>query len=427
MFFSQLPKKAAGFAAAFKRRIKGAENFSHQRVVEWVTLLFSPAKKNCTSVAAQHATANSQALNHFLTDSAFDFWELQREIASQTFHNLKRASGKQPVSLVIDESSFLKKGIHSCGVARQYAGCSGKTDNCQVGVYAALTNGTHHGLVRTRLYLPQEWVQDPDRMRKARVPEYAQTLETKIEICKEMVFNLRSQGIAFEWVNFDSFYGRSREMLAEFDQEGICYVADIPCNSLVYEEKNGIPLQVNEWGTKWKYEPITLRRVAGGDLKTEAAMKRVWVKSDKASQLWHRAWLLIRKDSQGKMHYLLSNYKGNSLLKLAQMHGRRYWIEKAFREAKDSLGMDQYQIRTYPGWHRWMSLIMLAMLFVVSQALLPDPIRKRITFEAAVKFAQLFTYGKAELFEKQLLQWYADHPDKWIALLGIECQINLTK
>lgn len=427
LFFSQLPKKAADFAAAFKRQFKCATNSAHNCAYDWLLLIFSPGKKNCTSAAGFHPSAHSQALNHFLTDSTFDFWDWQYEMGKVAFQRLKGNCGNQAISLVIDESSFLKKGSYSCGVARQYAGTVGKVDNCQVGVFAALTNGAHHCLVQSRLHLPSEWIDNEERLDKARVPEYARTYASKIEICKEMVFNIKGQGIHFEWVNFDSFYGRDQKMLAEFNQAGICFVADIPSNTLVLERKEGTQQRVDEMASHWQLQDLTLRRVAGGDLKTQAVMKKVWIKSGGATPTWISLWLLVRKDAQGKMHYVLSNYKGNNLQKLAQMHGRRYWIEKSFREAKDSLGMDQYQIRTYPGWHRWMGLIMMAMLFILTQALLPDPVHKRLTFEAVVKFKMLFLFGPIQLFEKQLFQWYVDHPDKWIALNQKLKKPNLTK
>lgn len=427
LFFSELSSEATRFAEAFNQQFKSATKSLEHIAKDWLVLLFSPGKKNCTSVSGFDQEVNSQALNHFLSDSTFDFWEWQQQIAKQIFKHLSKGRKKQPVSLIIDESSFLKKGNHSCGVIRQYAGTSGKVDNCQVGVFAALTNGIHHGLVQSKLYLPSDWTKDQKRMEKAHVPEYAQNYESKIEMCKEMVFNLRGQGVEFEWVNYDSFYGRDREMMVEFEKEGICFVADVPRNTMVYENINGEAQKVEEWAKTWTFRKITLRQVASGSLQTEAAMKKVWVKTDNQQHEWMSVWLLMRKDSQGKMHYALSNYKGNKLINLAQMHARRYWIEKSFREAKDSLGMDQYQIRSYPGWHRWMSLIMMAMLFIISQALIPDPDCKKLTFEATVKFAMLFLFGNPKLFEKQLFQWYLDNPHKMKLLEENFNEPNLTK
>ena len=334
--------------------------------------------------------SDEQALQHFLSNSPWN----EREVIDQVAWDLNKVLGNAKDSaLYIDESAFKKQGKKSVGVARQWNGRLGKVDNSQVGVFAALGQGDRVGIVDARLYLPQEWIDDPQRCRDAQVPKNEIVAKSKIDLALEMVRRARSLGLQFKWVGLDGFYGQSGDLLRSLDKDGEIFVADVHNDQRIYldDPKPYLPerqstkgrhptrfqsdasdLSVSKWAKQQPESAWTrhnLRDSSKGNLLVEALHRRVWLWDKKESQAhcWH---LIVRRevDSPQTIKYSLSNATpSTNELKLSRMQGQRYWIERAFQDAKSNAGMAHYQARNWHSWHRHMALVMMAMLFMVEE------------------------------------------------------------
>jgi SRSO17 transposase len=330
---------------------------------------------------------NDQAYQHFMSQSPWDYRAVLDQIAS----DVDAAIGDSEDSfLVIDESALAKKGKKSVGVARQWNGRLGKVDNCQVGVFAALGCGDEVSLINERLYLPQEWVDNPRRCDQARIPEDERVFRTKGQLALEMVRDARYQGLRYRWVGIDGGYGKEGWLLRALDREGETWVADVHCDQTVYLEdpKPVVPerrspkgkapsrlvaqtpsVRVDKWAaaqpeSDWKR--VIVRESTKGTLAVEVLHRRVWLwdGEEAAAHCWH---LIVRREiaSPREIKYSLSNAAGGTTTeRLAYQQAQRYWVEQALRNAKSEAGLGDYQLRLWQGWHHHMAMVMLAMLFM---------------------------------------------------------------
>jgi SRSO17 transposase len=171
-----------------------------------------------------------QAMQHMLTEGCVDWQGFGTQLAMETDALL---GGSKSV-LIFDESAFDKKGDSSAGVARQWNGCLGKVDNCQVGVFAALCRGDMASLIDTRLYLPEAWANDPDRCTKASIPEKAQCYQSKTTLALAMLETAIQRGIRFGYVGIDGGYGKEAAFLRAVDRLDCRFVADVHCDQTIY-------------------------------------------------------------------------------------------------------------------------------------------------------------------------------------------------
>ena len=171
-----------------------------------------------------------QAMQHMLTEGAVDWNGFAEQIALETDALL----GSSDSVLIFDESGFAKKGQASAGVARQWNGRMGKVDNCQVGVFATLCRGEMASLIDTRLYLPENWTNDPKRCEKAAIPKQAQRFQSKSALALAMLKVALQRGIHFGYVGIDGGYGKEPAFLRGVDALGCCFVADVHCDQTVY-------------------------------------------------------------------------------------------------------------------------------------------------------------------------------------------------
>jgi SRSO17 transposase len=272
--------------------------------------------------------------------------------------------------LVIDETGFLKQGKASCGVGRQYTGSAGKITNCQIGVFAAYVSDQGHAFIDRRLYLPKAWAGDPARRQAAHVPE-AITFATKPQLALAMIERAIQAEVPFAWVAADSIYGVGEiEMALRRAYKG--YVlgvtgqhrfwscdANLDVAGTAAEIAKGIPDQ--DWlrlsagaGTKgprlydWAYLPLATLRADALDAALDQS-------------LWTRGLLVRRSLSDGALAYFTTWCPaGTPVETLVIVEGRRWAIEDAFETAKTELGLAHNESRSWHGWHRHVSLVMLA-------------------------------------------------------------------
>lgn len=334
--------------------------------------------------------SDEQSLQHFISNSPWNDGDVQDQIALEADELL---GGHEDSSLMIDESGFQKKGKKSVGVARQWNGRQGKVDNCQVGVFAALVSGDKVQPVDKRLYLPKEWTNDTKRCREAGIPPDKIVFKTKPALALEMVAEARKRGMRFKWVGADGFYGENSGFCAGLEDSGEVFMVDVHKNQPVYSEdprisipetkgKNGPkpkkpkasiqPIRVDTLAaqtpdTSWQI--IMLRPSTKGDIAFEIFHTQVWVWDGKEKQARKRH-LIVRRTiiSKSDYKYSLSNApEDTSVEKLARMQGQRYWIERTFEDGKSEVGMGDYQVRGWRGWHHHMTLVMMAMLFLLKE------------------------------------------------------------
>lgn len=272
--------------------------------------------------------------------------------------------------LVVDETGFLKQGKASCGVGRQYTGTAGKITNCQIGVFAAYVSDQGHAFIDRHLYLPKAWAGDPARRQTAHVPE-AITFATKPQLALAMIERAIQAEVPFAWVAADSIYGVGEiEMALRRAYKGYVlgvtgqhrfwsWDANLDVAGTAAEIAKGIPDQ--DWvrlsagaGTKgprlydWAYLPLATLRADALDAALDQS-------------LWTRGLLVRRSLSDGALAYFTTWCPaGTPVEKLVMVEGRRWAIEDAFETAKTELGLAHNESRSWHGWHRHVSLVMLA-------------------------------------------------------------------
>lgn len=326
---------------------------------------------------------DAQALHHFLTHSPWDARAVMNQVARDIDSLI---GGDQDSCLLLDETCFPKKGKKSVGVARQWMGRQGKTDNCQVAVFAALARGKSVSLIDAELYLPQAWIKTPERCTAAGVPLERQVLKTKPALALELVQRARRNGVRFSWIAADGGYGQDRALLRSLDDAGELFVIDVHRDQRVFLEapdqpgqeiaegqpSSAAPISVEQWASQQSaeaWEEVWVRHSSQGELRVQALRRSVWLLEGKDVQPRHWQLVVTREEAKPEtVKYSLSNAPAStSLQRLAYMQRQRYWVERAFQEAKNEAGLDEYQTRSWHAWHHHVALVMMALLFLLRE------------------------------------------------------------
>jgi len=355
--------------------------------------LMQASRKNMERMEEVVPDCRYQSLHHFVSESEWD----PRAVLDQVAREADRLLGNSGNSgLLIDETSFQKKGKESVGVERQWSGRLGKVENCQVAVFAALSQRAFSTLIDTRLYLPKPWIQKRARCREAGVPDSEIVLKSKADLAFEMVVAARQNGVRFHWVGVDGGYGKDPAFLRRLEDQGEVFVADVHKDQQIYPEdpapcvpekkgsrghKPTLPQaqsasqRVDAWASAQRpelWQKIVVRPGTKGEVRVEALHSRVWLWDGREpkARLWHV--LVIREISSPEtIKYVLSNAPAEtSLRRLVQMQRQRFWIERSFEDAKSESGLAGYQVRGWLAWHHHMALVMMAMLFMLEERLL---------------------------------------------------------
>jgi len=353
-------------------------------------LMQAGERKNMLHMAEVVPDSDNRNLQQFLTHSKWSAREVMDHVARETDELLGDST---EACLLIDESGFGKKGKKSVGVARQWLGRLGKVDNGQVAVYATLCNGERSALVDTRLYMPKEWIDDPQRCREAGVPAAEIRFRTKDQLAFEIIQHARSQGLKFGWVGADAGYGKSCEAFYNLTEMGETFFIDIPSAFSVYlsdpEPQLPVSKGVGRKPTHYKtgqksqgacsldglkktesWGAVRVRKTTRGHLKLRAWRRTVYV-WDKQRDHALRVTLLVSENLDGtERKYTLTNApQTQSLEQLVYAQRQRFWVERSFEDAKGRCGMADYQVQKWSAWHHHMALVMMAMLFMVEERL----------------------------------------------------------
>lgn len=353
-------------------------------------LMQAGSRKNMDRMAEVVPESKSRNLQQFLTHSKWSAHDVINQVACDVDELL---GDEQQTGLFIDESGFAKQGPMSVGVSRQWLGRLGKVDNGQVAVFGVLGKDRFAVPVDARLYLPKTWTEDPQRCDKAAIPESQRVFRTKDELGLEIVRHARENGLCFGWVGADGGYGKGPGFCMALDQMGEQFVVDVHSDFRVYldDPEPYIPKKRSKRGrpfTRYRtdaksYEVkelvellqisdqpvLKLRKTSRGPLRVRAVRVPVYVwdgVSCNAKRYFIVATRTLGKNPETKIS--LSNVAETTELKrLAWMQLQRYWIERAFEDGKSECGMADYQVRKWSAWHHHMALVMMAMLFMLSE------------------------------------------------------------
>ena len=347
-------------------------------------------RKSIEPIAISVEDGKVRAMQRFVSDA---FWDKQR-IMSKYRSMVSNDMGDQDGVLIFDETSFVKKGEDSVGVAKQYCGTIGKVENCQVGVFAAYASPHGYALVDKRLYIPEKWFSDAyaERRKKCKVPEDL-TFKTKPQLAVEILEDIKSDGqIPFRYVLADSVYGTSPDFIEAVEKTpGVRYFVSVPSDiqcwlkaPLTRKKKYRYRGKIKEKTLieSTEKKPITLEALAEnihnvfwyrrkvsegtkGPIEYEFTKREIVL--SKGGMPDKTVWLIIRRTLGGSPIYsfYLSNAMGSTRLPVfVWLSGLRWAIEQCFEETKTELGMDHYEVRKFSGWHHHMLTCMLAHFFL---------------------------------------------------------------
>jgi SRSO17 transposase len=333
--------------------------------------LLSPLERKSVEpiVIAQLGASDKaiRGMQQFLTDSTWDDAAILRRHWQEVVVDLDEDEGM----LIVDGSDFPKKGTHSVGVKRQYCGQVGKIANCQAGVFLAYASDHGTTLLDRRLYLPREWIEDAAfaaRRAKARIPP-AVTFQTKNELALAMVQAVvTSQTLRCRWFLADEAFGRDTGLLDAVADLDLWYMVEVPLDTNLWLPDATTAttphalfrsLPATAWSRQTIGDGTKGRRIA------DAVVQRVHAQRD--GKPGPEVWLILRIDPEtGEQKAFLSNAPATlTPTRLIAVSGMRWPIEQIFQVAKQHLGMGDYEVRSWPGWHHHMTLVILAHFFLV--------------------------------------------------------------
>ncbi len=358
------------------------------------------------SGAGEDAERRVRAVQQFVGEGAWD----DQAILAKHQKLVDASLGEDDGVLIIDGSDFAKQGTHSAGVARQWCGATGQKDNCQAGVFLGYASRKGYTLLDRRLYLPESWFGADHRVlwNKARIPEGTE-FQTKHELALTLVDEVvRERRVRARWVVCDEGFGDDVSLREGFGARGLWYLAEVPKDTKVWplvepdgqsrarpttwvrpqtpSRKGRVPTrarvhpdspakaELDEYADKVPEARWTRFRMlegAKGPLVCDFVAFRAVMAQGKLPG--PEGWVLIRRkvrgfgaDEEPKYKYYLSNAPETTPLEeLVRVCGMRWPIESAFEESKAELGLDEYELRFYQGWHHHMTLVLLAHHFLV--------------------------------------------------------------
>ena len=342
-------------------------------------LLSDLERKTCEPVAYREGRER-KPVQFFVGRGLWDDEKVMAELRRHVTEDLADPDGV----IVFDPTSFPKKGTHSVGVKRQWCGRLGKRENCQVGVFMAYATSKGHGPLDRRLFLPKDWAEDPARRKECRVPEEVEH-RTKWRIALDML-DAHGGDIPHGWIAGDSEFGRVAAFRKRLREGRGRYCLDVPCDTVVRDlearprrrrsrktRRRAVPFRrVDAWmagirPSRWKR--FKVRDGEKGPIEVEAVETRVRTKYEQRIGPEERLVAIRSVEEHPRVWYTLSNAPPDvPLAELVRVHAERHRIEQVFEEAKGETGLAHYEVRSWVGWHHHMTLSLLALSFVTTEA-----------------------------------------------------------
>jgi len=317
-------------------------------------LLGSVDRKNSWQLAEHLGHEKPFGIQRLLSRASWDADALRDELIRYASDQL----GSKDTVLIVDETGFLKKGTRSVGVQRQYSGTAGRIENCQLGVFLAFSTSRGHALIDRALYLPESWCNDRARCEQAGVPKGV-AFATKPQLAMTMIGHALGSGIQADFVLADEAYGNDSKFRRFLEGRGQAYVLAVASNQRLWvacEQKRVDQIAAEAPANTWFR--CSVADGSKGPRVYDWNAARFGVLTEQGQQ----HWLLIRRHLEtGELAYYLCcappEYDARDLARAA---GRRWGIEVCFECAKQQTGLDEYEVRTWTGWHRHITLSLLA-------------------------------------------------------------------
>jgi SRSO17 transposase len=327
-----------------------------RRVRAYLQGLLCPVeRKNGWQLAENAGDRTPDGVQDFLARMRWDADQVCDDLRAYVIAQL----GDAEAVLVLDETGFVKKGTKSVGVQRQYSGTAGRIENCQIGVFLGYASRHGHALIDRALYLPEVWSNDPARRRAAGVPADT-AFATKPQLGRHMLTRAFAADVPCRWVTGDSIYGTDYALRRSIEKSGRGYVL-----AVTRAQRLGFKT-VADWledvpSNGWQ------RLSAGEGAKGPRLYDWAWLPywSD-AESGWQKGLLIRRKlaHPEAFTFYLTLAPEGTGLSDLVRVAGTRWTIEASFEAAKGEVGLDHYEVRSWTGWHRHITLAMLAHAYL---------------------------------------------------------------
>jgi SRSO17 transposase len=334
---------------------------ARRRAQMYLRGLLSPVeRKNGWQLAEAVGDRTPYALQHLLGRADWDPDAVRDDLRAYVLERL----GDPGAVLVVDETGVVKKGTASAGVAKQYVGCVGKVENAQVGVFVAYASRQGVAFLDRALYLPQEWTDDPARCRQAGIPAGVR-FATKPELAQALLARARVAGVPAAWVTADSVYGDDRHLRMWLEAHEQPYVLAVSGKEYVNVEATWTQRRVSTLLKELRAVPADAwQRLSAGD-GAKGPRLYDWYRLPLVPPLQegYERWFLVRRslrDPDELQAYVAFAPAGTDLAMLVQVAGRRWTIEVAFEAAKGEVGLDQYEVRSWTGWYRHVTLALFA-------------------------------------------------------------------
>ena len=358
--------------------------------------------KNAEDIAT-FVDIERQVMQAFMGTAPWDHRPLIHVLVDEVADRLGEPDG----IIAFDPSSFPKRGTHSVGVKRQWCSHRGKVDNCQVGVFMGYVSHHDHALLDFRLSLPEEWARDEPRRQACHVPPEV-LYHTRHEQCVEMLDAWGNQ-VPHDWITGDDELGRHTRFRHDLRERGERYVLGVPCNTTMrdleallpeYQGRGRRPKALWQSVTQWRqcltadgWTHLTVRDGEQGPVEIEMVRRRVQTRIER-KRTGPEEWLVVTRqplsddrtlgpqasrdaadqDARYRYHYYLSptcvskrELEEPSLSELARVIKAGACIEACFKRGKSEVGMDEYQVRTWQGWHHHMALSLMAVWFLIGE------------------------------------------------------------
>jgi SRSO17 transposase len=424
-------------------------------------LLSHLPRKNAEDIATL-VEVERLVLQEFIGTAPWDYRPLVTVLVGQVVERLGEPDG----IIAFDPSSFPKRGTHSVGVKRQWCGHRGKVDNCQVGVYMGYVSRDDHALLDFRLSLPEEWTRDEQRRQACHVPPEVR-YQTRHDQCLEMLEEW-GEKVPHGWVTGDDELGRHTRFRGELRARGERYVLGVPCTTTMRDVEAPLPAYQGRgrrpkapWQsvTAWRqslaphsWTRLTVRDGEKGPVAIEMVKRRVQTRLER-KRTGPEEWLVVTRrpladesplepqawrdatdqDARYRYHYYLtptqtheSELEEPSLAELARVIKAGTCIEASFKRGKSEVGMDEYQVRTWEGWHHHMTLALIAVWFLIGethrgQQLTPALTLPQVRYGLSVLLLEVFCTPSIpyicrqvhrQLMRNELARFYHHHTRK---------------
>lgn len=335
-----------------------------QRALDYLKgLLGSVERKNGWQLAEYAGDATPDGVQRLLATYQWDADGVRDDLREYVVEHL----GDPEAVLVVDETGFLKQGNKSVGVQRQYSGTAGKVENCQIGVFLAYGSPLGRTFLDRELYLPQVWAEDWERRREAGVPGGV-AFRTKGQLARVMIARALSAGLPFGWVAGDTVYGNDRRLRQWLEEQEIPYVLAVKSNESLWADTGHGSTPVAARRLAQSIPDDQWQRLSAGEGSKGPRLYdwgRVVLRPQPEPDQAH--WLLVRRsitDPEDLAYYACFGTAEVSLEELVRVAGTRWIIEDAFKEAKQEVGLDEYQVRRWAGWYRHITLALLVHAFL---------------------------------------------------------------